>query len=372
MWTTPFDTALSSLRIASVRNFCASSFFWFIDSEACLIVVRRAERTDLFFNWFRFDVLILLIADLRFATICSPHFYYVIIPHDIRRCNISLSDWIAKRKSEKATEYKSERLDIPGNLWVKCFKCSETLFSKDLDKNLKVCPKCGYHFKLSSKERVGQLLDEASFSPYDISMRSTDFLKFFDSQSYEDRLHDYETKTSLMEAVLTGEGTIQGKHVVIGIMDFSFMGGSMGSVVGEKITRAIEKAIGLKLPVIIISTSGGARMQEGIMSLMQMAKTSGALAMLADAGLPYISILTDPTTGGVSASYAMLGDINIAEPGALICFAGPRVIEQTIRQKLPAGFQRAEFLLEHGMVDAVVNRKDLKSTLVKCLDWFGF
>lgn len=285
---------------------------------------------------------------------------------------MAISEWMQKKKQEKALQYKGEKLDIPGNLWVKCFKCSETLYNKDLEKDLKVCPKCGYHFKLSSKERIAMLLDEASFSPYDFEMRSKDFLHFVDSQPYEQRLKDYEERSGLTEAISAGEGTISGKHVVICIMDFSFMGGSMGSVVGEKITRAVEKAVGLRLPVIIISTSGGARMQEGIMSLMQMAKTSGALARLSEAGLPYISILTDPTTGGVSASYAMLGDVNIAEPGALIGFAGPRVIEQTIRQKLPAGFQRAEYLLDHGMIDMVVERKDLKPVIIKCLDWFGY
>ncbi len=285
---------------------------------------------------------------------------------------MALSEWFSKKIRQKQPgEYKAEKLDVPGSLWVKCYKCKETIYSKDLEKNLKVCPKCSYHFKLSGKERIGMLLDESSFSPYDISMRSKDFLNFFDTAKYEQRIRDYEAKTSLFDAVVSGEGTIKGRHVVICAMDFSFMGGSMGSVVGEKITRAVEKAIGLKVPVIICSTSGGARMQESIMSLMQMAKTSGALAKLAEAKLPYISILSDPTTGGVSASFAMLGDINIAEPGALIGFAGPRVIEQTIRQKLPAGFQRAEYLLDHGMVDLVVERGELRRTLEKSLDWFG-
>ncbi len=284
---------------------------------------------------------------------------------------MAISDWITKKKQEKKTEYKKEKLDIPGNLWVKCVKCSETLFLKDLEKNLKVCQKCGYHFKLTAKERISQLLDEASFSPYDLSMRSVDHLHFVDEMQYEKRLRSYETKAGINDAVVTGEGTINGKHVVLCCMDFSFMGGSMGSVVGEKIARAIEKATALKLPVIIINTSGGARMQEGIMSLMQMAKTSAALGKHNEARLPYISVLADPTTGGVSASFAMLGDVNIAETGALIGFAGPRVIEQTIRQKLPPGFQRAEYLKEHGMVDIVVERKYLKMTLAKCLDWFG-
>lgn len=285
---------------------------------------------------------------------------------------MTISDWLSKRRKGTLLEYKGDKKDIPGGLWVKCLKCEETLFSKDLEKNLKVCPKCGYHFRLSYKERLDMLLDEASFSPYDIGMRSKDFLNFVDTMPYSKRIRDYEQKTSLNDAIVTGEGMIKGIHVVIAVMDFSFMGGSMGSVVGEKIARAAEKALGLRLPLIIISTSGGARMQEGIMSLMQMAKTSGALARLSEAGIPYISLLTDPTTGGVSASYSMLGDLNIAEPGALIGFAGQRVIQQTIGQKLPPGFQRAEFLLDHGMVDMVVPRKDLKDTIFKSLKWFGY
>lgn len=279
-----------------------------------------------------------------------------------------ISEWFSK----KSSTYKNEKLDVPGNLWIKCYKCKETLFSKDLENNFKVCPKCSYHFKLSSKERIELLMDKSSFSPYDIGIKSKDFLRFVDTMPYERRIKEYEAKTGLNEAVATGEGTIDGKHAAICVMDFSFMGGSMGSVVGEKITRAIERAIDLRIPMIIVSTSGGARMQEGIMSLMQMAKTSGALSKLANEKLPYISILTDPTTGGVSASFSMLGDLIIAEPEALIGFTGPRVIEQTIRQKLPAGFQRSEYLLEHGMVDMVVERKVLKQTISRCLGWFGF
>ena len=285
---------------------------------------------------------------------------------------MTIPEWFNRKKPEKTLEYSAERLDIPGNLRVKCFKCKETLYNKDLEANLKVCPKCGYHFKLSSKERINTLLDESSFSPYDMQMRSKDFLGFFDTKQYGKRLLEHEAKSGLTEAVVTGEGTIGGKHVCIAVMDFAFMGGSMGSVVGEKITRAAERSLELKLPFIIVSTSGGARMQEGIMSLMQMAKTSAALAVLGQNGIPYISILTDPTTGGVSASFAMLGDINIGEPAALVGFAGPRVIEQTVRQKLPAGFQRSEYLLEHGMIDMVLERKDLRPTLIKCLEWFGY
>ncbi len=282
---------------------------------------------------------------------------------------MTISEWFNKKKSPS---YSAERLDIPGNLWVKCFKCKETLFNKDLEANLKVCPKCGYHFKLSSKERIATLLDESSFSPYYPEMRSKDFLGFFDTKQYAKRLLEHEEKSGLTEAVVTGEGTIGGKHVCLAVMDFGFMGGSMGSVVGEKITRTAERALKLRLPLIIVSTSGGARMQEGIMSLMQMAKTSSALAMLGQNNIPFISILADPTTGGVSASFAMLGDINIGEPAALVGFAGPRVIEQTVRQKLPPGFQRSEYLVEHGMVDMVVDRKELRQVLIKCLDWFGY
>ncbi|MFH1618258.1 MAG: acetyl-CoA carboxylase, carboxyltransferase subunit beta, partial [Candidatus Margulisiibacteriota bacterium] len=264
-----------------------------------------------------------------------------------------------------------ERLDVPGNLWVKCYKCNAAIFSKDLKENYKICPKCGYHFKLSAKERIEMTLDENSFKEFDQYIRSKDFLDFTDSKPYAKRLTEAIAKSGLNDAVITGEGTIEKMPVKMGIMDFSFMGGSMGSVVGEKITRMIEHAVESKQPVIIFSTSGGARMQEGIMSLMQMAKTSEALGRLRLNGIPYISIITDPTTGGTSASYAMLGDINIAEPGALICFAGPRVIEQTIRQKLPPGFQRSEYLKDHGMVDIVCSRNELKATLVKLLKFFS-
>ncbi|MBU0502658.1 MAG: acetyl-CoA carboxylase, carboxyltransferase subunit beta, partial [Candidatus Margulisbacteria bacterium] len=230
---------------------------------------------------------------------------------------------------------------------------------------------CNYHFKLTSKERIKQITDEASFKEINQQIKSKDFLKFTDSKPYVKRIEATIAKVSLNDAIATGFAKISGVEAALGIMDFSFMGGSMGSVVGEKIARIIELAVEKKLPVIIFSSSGGARMQEGIMSLMQMAKTSAALGRLRENGLPYISILTDPTTGGTSASFAMLGDINIAEPGALICFAGPRVIEQTIRQKLPPGFQRAEYLLEHGMIDLVSPRAELKENLTKILRWFN-
>lgn len=283
---------------------------------------------------------------------------------------IAIHEWFRKRKQDKEPEGRAERLDVPGNLWGKCYRCRAAIFSKDLIANHKVCPKCGYHFKLTYKERIDMTLDPDTFQEFDASMRSKDFLDFKDSKSYSKRLDETILKSSLNEAIITGTGTLEGLPVNVGIMDFSFMGGSMGSVVGEKVTRLIENAVEKKVPIIIFCTSGGARMQEGIMSLMQMAKTSAALARLKQNCVPYISVLTDPTTGGTSASFAMLGDINIAEPDALICFAGPRVIEQTIRQKLPPGFQRSEYLLAHGMLDMVCPRSELKANLSKILRFF--
>ncbi|MFC1559595.1 acetyl-CoA carboxylase, carboxyltransferase subunit beta [Candidatus Margulisiibacteriota bacterium] len=281
-----------------------------------------------------------------------------------------MHDWFIKKKQEKELEYKAEKLDIPGHLWIKCFKCKETIYNKDLDANLKVCPKCGYHFKLTHKERLDITADPGTFKEMDNLMISKDFLNFVDTQAYSERLKKAKAKTGMNDAIITGEAKIGDVPVSLGIMDFSFMGGSMGSVVGEKVTRLIENSIKKKIPAIILNASGGARMQEGIMSLMQMAKTSAALAKLRDKRIPYISVCTDPTTAGVSASYAMLGDLIIAETGALIGFAGPRVIEQTIRQKLPPGFQRAEFLKEHGLIDKVVERRCLKETLIKILRFF--
>lgn len=282
----------------------------------------------------------------------------------------SIAEWFKRKKdAQKYLEYKVEKLDIPGELWVKCYQCAGILYNKDLETNLKVCPKCGYHFKLTFRERLQITLDEGIFIEYDASLRAKDFLNFVDSQPYPQRLAAAEKKAGLGDAVVTGEGVIEGRRVVIGVMDFGFMGGSMGSVVGEKVTRAIDRAVGKHLPVVIFSASGGARMQEGIMSLMQMAKTSAALARLGEVRLPYISVMTDPTTAGVSASYAMLGDFNLAEPGALIGFAGPRVIEQTIKQKLPPGFQRAEYLRSHGMIDRVVERKNLRETMTRLLSF---
>jgi acetyl-CoA carboxylase carboxyl transferase subunit beta len=283
---------------------------------------------------------------------------------------LSIHDWFKKKKLQRETEYTREKLDIPGNLWVKCYKCGQTLYSKELEANLKVCPKCSYHFKLTSGERIKQLTGGAAFEELAANLTSKDFLGFTDTKSYAKRIDESIMKTSHKDAIVVGLTKIGEHDVALGIMDFAFMGGSVGSVVGEKIARLIEAAVEKKLPVIIFSSSGGMRMQESIMSLMQMAKSSAALGRLRENGLPYISIMTDPTTGGTTASFAMLGDINIAEPGALICFAGPRVIEQTIKQKLPPGFQRAEFLLEHGMLDIVCERKMLKETLINALNFF--
>ena len=268
-------------------------------------------------------------------------------------------------KREKSTAKKGDekRVRVPEGLMTKCQNCRETLYSKDLENNHNVCPKCNHHFRISAVKRIELLLDEGSFIEFDGDMVSVDFLEFKDSKSYQERIDAAVAKGGAKDAVICGEGRIDGKPVQLSVFDFTFMGGSMGSVVGEKITRSIERALEKKMPVIVVSASGGARMQESIMSLMQMAKTSAALAKLRDVGIPYISVLTDPTTGGVTASFAMLGDINMAEPKALIGFAGPRVIEQTIRQKLPEGFQRAEYLLEHGMIDIIVERKDMKQKL---------
>ncbi|MZG29535.1 MAG: acetyl-CoA carboxylase carboxyltransferase subunit beta [Nitrospinae bacterium] len=253
------------------------------------------------------------------------------------------------------------------DLWVNCKKCKEQIFIAELEDNLKVCPHCDYHFRLETRQRIHQLLDQDTFTEYDQTLASSDPLKFKDTKKYKERIKSSAKKGLSNDAIITGSGSIEGLPVELCAFDFSFMGGSMGSVVGEKITRTIERAIESNSALIIVSCSGGARMQEGIFSLMQMAKTSAALSKLSNKKIPYISILTDPTMGGVSASFSMLGDIILAEPGALVGFAGPRVIEQTIKQKLPAGFQRAEFLLDHGLIDNVVHRKELKSTLAHLL-----
>ena len=253
------------------------------------------------------------------------------------------------------------------DLWVNCKICKEQIFIAELEDNLKVCPHCDYHFRLETRQRIHQLLDQDTFTEYDQTLASSDPLKFKDTKKYKERIKSSAKKGLSNDAIITGSGSIEGLPVELCAFDFSFMGGSMGSVVGEKITRTIERAIESNSALIIVSCSGGARMQEGIFSLMQMAKTSAALSKLSNKKIPYISILTDPTMGGVSASFSMLGDIILAEPGALVGFAGPRVIEQTIKQKLPAGFQRAEFLLDHGLIDNVVHRKELKSTLAHLL-----
>jgi acetyl-CoA carboxylase carboxyl transferase subunit beta len=252
------------------------------------------------------------------------------------------------------------RPSIPNGMWVKCNKCKKVLYKEDLDRNNKVCQYCGYHFRMSARERIELVMDNGSFEEFDAEMESSNPIQF---EGYEDKLQSMMKKTGLKEAVVTGKGSIGKMEVVVCVMDSNFMMGSMGSVVGEKITRAIEKAIELKLPIIIFTTSGGARMQEGMFSLMQMAKISAALNRLNKERLLYITVLTDPTTGGVTASFAMLGDIILAEPNALVGFAGKRVIEQTIKQKLPEGFQSAEFLLSHGFVDSIVSRDNLKKTL---------
>jgi acetyl-CoA carboxylase carboxyl transferase subunit beta len=255
-----------------------------------------------------------------------------------------------------------------GNLAVKCVKCKEILYGRDLDKNLKVCPRCGYHFKLTAQERIALLVDTNSFVETDTNIISTDPLNFATrSQSYAAKLAEERSTTGLNEAVVSGHATIDGLPLALAVMDFRFIGGSMGSVVGEKITRTIELGLEKKFPVLVVSTSGGARMQEGLYSLMQMAKVSAALARLGEAHLPYFSLLTDPTTGGVTASFAMLGDVILAEPGALICFAGPRVIEGFMHIKLPDGAVSSEFVLQHGMIDAIVHRRDLRHKLSQLL-----
>jgi len=271
-----------------------------------------------------------------------------------------------KKSIEGATPPEERRVRTEG-LWVKCESCRTIVFRKDLEANLFVCPKCQFHFKMNAKQRLGMLLD-SRWTEHDAGMTSTDPLKFVDTKPYAARLKEARKKLGMNDAVITVEGRLNGRGIVCCAMEFGFIGGSMGAVVGEKVTRAIELAIESRQPLVVVSCSGGARMMEGTISLMQLAKVSAALAKLDDAKVPYISLLTDPTTGGVTASFAMLGDINIAEPGALIGFAGPRVIEQTIRQKLPEGFQSSEFLLEHGFLDAVVHRKDLKAFLSNSFD----
>jgi acetyl-CoA carboxylase carboxyl transferase subunit beta len=276
------------------------------------------------------------------------------------------------KKTRKPIESSGEKPSrVPEGLWVKCPGCTQIIYNKDLDKNQQVCPKCAHHFRINAADRLRTLFDDGEWVEHFPNLTSNDPLKFTDTKPYRNRLKDTISKTGMRDAIIIATGTLDGLGVVVAAMEYAFIGGSMGVVVGEKITRAIEMALERRHPVIIISCSGGARMMEGALSLMQMAKVSAALAKLDRARLPFISILTDPTTGGVTASFAMLGDLNIAEPKALIGFAGPRVIEQTIRQKLPEGFQRSEFLLEHGMLDLIVDRRELKATLARALRFMG-
>jgi acetyl-CoA carboxylase carboxyl transferase subunit beta len=273
-----------------------------------------------------------------------------------------------KRESGELDTSGEKKVRTEG-LWVKCESCRQIIWKKDLEENMNVCPKCDKHFRIDARTRLAQLLDENQYEVVDADISSTDPLKFVDLKPYSSRLKQAQKDTGLKDAVINAHGKLAGRPVVASVMEYSFIGGSMGAVVGEAITRAVERAADTHTPLIIVSASGGARMMEGVISLMQLAKISAALAKLDHVKVPYISLLTDPTTGGVTASFAMLGDLNIAEPGALIGFAGPRVIEQTIRQKLPPGFQRSEFLLQHGMLDAVVPRKQLRPYIARALDF---
>lgn len=276
--------------------------------------------------------------------------------------------WFKKQKSAEPEPPK--RSKVTEGMWLKCNHCREIVYRKEVDRNNKVCPKCDYHFPISVLERISLLVDLGTFKEWDAELEPQDPLEFRDSRPYRDRIKAHQEKTGRKDALVIGEGMINGRRVALCVFDFSFMGGSMGSVVGEKICRAADRALGGRLPLILVTASGGARMQEGILSLMQMAKTSASLAKLGEAKLPFITVLADPTFGGVTASVAMLGDVIIAEPKALIGFAGPRVIEQTIKQQLPDQFQRAEFLLEHGMIDMIVERKQLKETLSTLVNHF--
>jgi len=272
-----------------------------------------------------------------------------------------------KKSIETATPPDERRVKTEG-LWEKCSSCRQIIWKKDLEANWQVCPKCQFHFKLGSQRRLELLLDNADWAEHDAGLASSDPLQFVDTKPYSKRLAQAQQSLGMYDAIVTAEGKLHGRSIVCCSMEFAFIGGSMGAVVGEKVTRAAEMALEKKQPLVVVSCSGGARMMEGTISLMQMAKICAALARLDRAAIPYISVLADPTTGGVTASYAMLGDLNIAEPGALIGFAGPRVIEQTIRQKLPEGFQRSEFLLEHGFLDAVIHRRELKDFIATSLN----
>lgn len=275
--------------------------------------------------------------------------------------------WFKKTRKPIASSSAEKPSRVPEGLWVKCPGCAQIIYNKDLEKNIGVCPKCAHHFRISAVERLRALFDDGQWTEHFAELASNDPLQFADTKLYSDRLRHAAENTGMKDAIIVATGRLDGLDVVIAAMEYAFIGGSMGVVMGEKLARAIELALARRQPVIIVSCSGGARMMEGALSLMQMVKVSAALARLDRARLPYISVLTDPTTGGVTASFAMLGDVNIAEPKALIGFAGPRVIEQTIRQTLPDGFQRSEFLLEHGMLDLVVDRRDLKAALARAL-----
>ena len=275
--------------------------------------------------------------------------------------------WFKKARKPIASSSAEKPSRVPEGLWIKCPGCTQLIYKKDLEESLSVCPKCGHHFRIRAAERLRALFDDGRYTEHFPNLISTDPLHFTDTKAYRKRLQATIAATGLKDAVVVATGKLDGLDVVVAAMEYSFIGGSMGVVVGEKIARAVEMALERRQPVIVISCSGGARMMEGALSLMQMAKVSAALARLDRARLPFISILTDPTTGGVTASFAMLGDLNIAEPKALIGFAGPRVIEQTIRQKLPEGFQRSEFLVEHGMIDLVVDRREMKAALARAL-----
>lgn len=275
--------------------------------------------------------------------------------------------WFRRQSGE--VDNSGEKNVRTEGLWIKCESCRQIIWKKDIEENLNVCPKCDKHFRIDARTRLAQLLDDNEYEVFDANLVSTDPLKFVDLKAYSSRLKQAQTDTGLNDAVINARGKLHGRPVIVSAMDYAFIGGSMGAVVGEAIARAVELSAATRHPLIIVSASGGARMMEGVISLMQLAKISAALARLDEARVPFISVLTDPTTGGVTASYAMLGDLNIAEPGALIGFAGPRVIEQTIRQKLPQGFQRSEFLLEHGMLDAVVPRKQMKAYIARALEF---
>jgi acetyl-CoA carboxylase carboxyl transferase subunit beta len=274
--------------------------------------------------------------------------------------------WFKREDNEIVND--SEKTVRTEGLWTRCPGCGKTLFKAELEANQQVCPHCGHHFRIDARTRIDNLL-EPGYELVDLELRSTDPLEFTDLKPYKKRLAEAQKKTGLNDAILNAVGRMGPHEVVLSVMEYSFIGGSMGSVVGETIARAVDRALAGRHPLVIVSASGGARMMEGIASLMQLAKVSAGLARMDDAGIPYISVMTDPTTGGVTASFAMLGDLNIAEPNALIGFAGPRVIEQTIRQKLPPGFQRSEFLLEHGFLDAIVPRKEMKQYLVQAFSW---